>query len=111
MQSTRLVTVLCLWQAKWFQDQGNSLASGCNSKGGLGGTATPVPHPCLQLALRANTLPLQGKVAGWPTRLEIVLAAATWNDQWTGLHIKLHCDNLSVVYNYVDKQRLKLFTS
>ena len=51
-----------------------------------------------------NLKPLsQGKSIEWKELHAIVLAAATWGDQWTGLRIKFHCDNLSVVQMWANK--------
>ncbi len=45
----------------------------------------------------------RGKCIKWKELYVIVLTAATWSDQWKGLRIKFHCDNLSVVYMWTNK--------
>ena len=47
--------------------------------------------------------PQPGKSNEWKELHAIVLAAATWGDQWTGLRIKFHCDNLLVVQMWANK--------
>ena len=45
----------------------------------------------------------RGKSIEWKELYAIVFAAATRSPQWTGVRIKFHCDNLSVVHVWTNK--------